>query len=86
MDINDDGRMANLIHVKCETVIRSFRWKKDTKAYAFTGVSWRLDEIKIRELDLKQWKLGTKLSRVQLNSRLVPQYVFTGGQWFVSGL
>ena len=64
MDINGDVHMAQLTNVKCEIVIRSFRWKDDVQAYAFTGFKRRLDVSKIRRFDLNLWNLGTELSRV----------------------
>ena len=84
MDINDDGCMVDLINVKCETVICSIRWKDDVHVYAFTSAKGRLDELKIRRLDLKLWKLGTKLSRAQLGSRVVPPHILTWVQLLVS--
>ena len=64
MDINDDGCTADLTNVKGEAVIRSFRWKDDFYAYAFTSIKRRLDEVKIRRLNLKLWKLSSKFSSV----------------------
>ena len=64
MDINNDRLMDGLTNVKCETVIYSFMWKDDFYAYISTSIKGRLDELIIKRLDLKLWKLGMKLNRV----------------------
>ena len=56
--------MADLAGIKRETVVCLLGWKYDFQADTLAGVKWRLDEIKIRRLDLNLWKLSTKLGRI----------------------
>ena len=71
MDVNNDGSPTDLALIKGESVIGSF-WRKDNfEADASTCIKWRLDEVKIRRLDLDLWKLSSEFSGVRLNSWIV---------------
>ena len=86
MDVNNDGCPTDLALIKGESVIGSF-WRKDNfEADAFTCIKWRLDEVKIRRLDLKLWKLSPEFSRVRLNSWVVSEHILAWGQWLVGSL
>ena len=83
MDINNDGSMVDLADFKCEIVVRSFGQKNDLHTDALASVKWKLDEIKVRRLDLNLWKVNMKVGIILFYCRIVSQYVYIRGQGLI---